>query len=741
MKIIVLSTISLILLFNNIKANEKEYASLNFANQIVRAFDSSLVASKNADEKNQKFKTFFDSSGFENIPLKARINYIYQFIENSSIPFTDSLSLFLHMKVAAFNMELGKFDIAFTLLDSVTHHTSKVLLPNIYFESLALIGYSHRRLNNNNESFSYLVKLLSEAKEINNLNGEFIGNLYLGDYYRKIGKPEQSVSHYYRADEIAEIENDFKKLDRSKAKIGRMLQTAGEDSLAKIYFKKSLEYSKKLNNVEKIISMEYTLLQSSKKHSNEEKIKILNEHIKKLNQIGLTKSLAKAYDWAAKLYYRNGKFEKSKEYSFKAIEFGKIGKLNYAIVYSYTRLAIMELEERKFSKAFSYLKKAEKHFFSDERPGYGTYIYETMSDCYIGLGKYQLAIEAMRKAKKYQTQANKINTKKKIAVRFAKYALEKEKKNEFEIQKKKNDLQKRQNDVRRIENEQILDERMYVILSLFGILFTILMVLFYTIKISKERKKRKKSLSIQNEKNKLIEEQRNELDHLNKMKDQFFSVIAHDLRGPVGNMTRLSKLILMTSQQKKDEENIKIASLLSSSSKNIQLLLQSLLLWGKVQMKVTEPNKSEYYIKSRIAEITKFYKESIVSKHITLKISIDESHILFVDEGMIDAVFRNLIHNAVKFSNDGGNVEIKSYFVDNAICINVIDDGIGLDKKKIMGVLSESTTQQNSKSKSGLGLILAKEFIALNGGKMSIESELGKGTNVKFSLPKLQNHV
>jgi signal transduction histidine kinase len=700
-------------------------------------FDTVLSSAKKIFFKIEFIQSQLDSGDFLNLPIVQRIDLIDRFLNFSKLPNNDSLSLNYKLQKAELLTDIGYFDKALNVLDTIKNYTSKEYFPIIYFNSLAIIATAQKRLNNQ-ESEGFLVKFLEEAKSVNSLDGEYLAHIHLGDYFRKIGQPDKTVPHYYRADEIAELQNDFAKLDRTKAKLGKIAKAAGELAIALNYFKKSLEYAKFTENPKRILDMEFTILQNSAKISRVDKIKKALLYIQKLDYLGYKKDLANYYDWIAKLSYRIKDFDKSREYSKKAIEYGKVGKLQSALIYSYNRLGILEYDSGNYQNALSYLFQAEKYFLPEEKPGYGIYIYECISDCYAALGKHQIATEAMRKAKHFQMLENKISIRTTLITRFAKYAFKKERETELEIQKIKNDKQKRKNDLRRIENEQIMDERKYIILSLLGILFTISIALFFTFKISKERKK---SLSIQNEKNKLIEEQRNELHKLNKMKDKFFSVIAHDLRGPIGNMTRLSKLILMTSQHNEDEENTRIASLLSSSSKSVQLLLQSLLLWGKVQMKVTEPNKSEFYLKSRVTEILKVYQDGISSKKITLKMSIDESHILFVDEGMIDAVLRNLIHNAVKFSNENGTIELKSYIVDEAICINVIDEGIGLDKEKINEVLSESTIQQSSNRKSGLGLILAKEFIALNGGKMAIESELGKGTNVKFTLPMFKNQV
>ena len=282
------------------------------------------------------------------------------------------------------------------------------------------------------------------------------------------------------------------------------------------------------------------------------------------------------------------------------------------------------------------------------------------------------------------------------------------------------------------KSEALLTERNFSILSLLGISFTIFIALYFSLKISRERKK---NLADQNEKNKLISAQKDNLDKLDQMKNRFFSVLAHDLRGPVGNILRLSGLIRLKSEERGDEEFSKIGLLLNESSKNIDNLLKSMLIWGKIQMKVAKPVRSEYFLKHRIDGIVNSLSAGIRNKNIMIEKQTHDSHTALADEGMIDTVIRNLVYNAVKFSHNGGTVKIESRRMNGKLLVSIIDNGIGIEEKKLDAIYNPVPVNQNSSDRmSGLGLILSKEFVNLNGGELTIETKVGEGTKISFSL-------
>ncbi|MCF8413141.1 MAG: tetratricopeptide repeat-containing sensor histidine kinase [Melioribacteraceae bacterium] len=707
---------------NSFAQKDKTKSSDGGANISV-FLDSLLAGTKTDTEKKKTLQNYIDSDSFNTLHYNDRTYILEHFLKNPQVAKNDSLFLHSKVKLVLYKINAGNYDDPLQLLAEPINKTSKGYLWNVRAEALEIRAYINKRLDNNEECLADYELLLSEASLLNDLNYEYIARMGLGDYFRKIGDAAKSIPHYYRSDEIAELQNDFVKLDRTNAKIGRMLVTAAEFPKAVEYFKKSLKYSELIKDSSRIHAMRETVADFSPNYTFEEVLKVSQDRIRFLKTLGQKKDLSKSHDLCAKYYYRLGDYDSSYKYSQIALEYAIQGKQTMVIVYSYYRMGLIEFHAKKYEKALLNYKKAEQYYNSEERPGYGDFLYEGMGECYSALGQHPLAKASFKKAKEAKELTFKLDTKKQLAINFARYSINKEKKKEFEDEKAK--------------NEAILTERNYIILSLIGTTFTVVLVLVFVAKLSRERKT---NLQIQNEKNVLIEQQRDELNDLNHVKDRLFSVIAHDLRGPVGNMLRLSKLIVLRSKKNDDVQNLEVGSLLNESAKNINRLLQSLLLWGKVQMNAITPFKSSYPIGERLCEIIKLYEENLSIKRIELINQIDPTHIAYVDDGMIDSVFRNLIHNAVKYSNEEGTITLKSLVEAGMIGVSISDDGNGIKKNIIDEIYNpDGILNEEGGRRSGLGLILAKEFVDLNEGQMKIESELGRGTTITILLPILES--
>ncbi len=229
-----------------------------------------------------------------------------------------------------------------------------------------------------------------------------------------------------------------------------------------------------------------------------------------------------------------------------------------------------------------------------------------------------------------------------------------------------------------------------------------------------------------------------ELDLLNKTKDKFFSIIAHDLKNPFNAITGFSNYLLTDFQEIEESEKLEIIERIHKVSQFAYNLLENLLIWSKSQTGRIDfrPQKADLseIINKNVSELQLLADK----KSITLKAEAAEGIFAVIDKNMIDTVIRNLIMNAIKFTYHRGEVFIGLKGYGNSTVINIKDNGMGIPQKtlnKLFKLDEHITTVGSDREKgSGLGLILCKEFIDYHKGSISVESTPGKGTNVIIRL-------
>lgn len=228
----------------------------------------------------------------------------------------------------------------------------------------------------------------------------------------------------------------------------------------------------------------------------------------------------------------------------------------------------------------------------------------------------------------------------------------------------------------------------------------------------------------------------------NKSKDTFFSIISHDLKTPFISLLGLSEYLAEDINVLSKNEIKELSSALHKSSKNLYSLIDNLLQWSKLQFGKLDFSPVEFNLADQIKSIIDIYDSSFTSKNIILNSKIKGDQYVYADRYMIDTVLRNLISNALKFTENGGAVYLTAEREDGILKISVIDEGVGMDIQTIKKVFENEdhyTTQgTNNEKGSGLGLELCKKFIAFHGGKLVVESQPGKGTKCSFTLPAVE---
>ncbi len=237
-----------------------------------------------------------------------------------------------------------------------------------------------------------------------------------------------------------------------------------------------------------------------------------------------------------------------------------------------------------------------------------------------------------------------------------------------------------------------------------------------------------------------LKESETRLRELNATKDKFFSIIAHDLKSPFNSIIGFSNLLVEQVREKDYKGIEEYAGIIQSSSQRVMDLLMNLLEWSRSQTGRMEFNPEHLEIVSIINNVTELLENASQQKSITISLELPHDILAYADKDMISLVLRNLVSNAIKFTNPGGQIVISAGINQNELMISVSDTGVGMTADTIKRLFrieeNYSTAGTINELGTGLGLILCKEFVEKHGGKIWAESAAGKGSSFHFTIPK-----
>lgn len=237
-----------------------------------------------------------------------------------------------------------------------------------------------------------------------------------------------------------------------------------------------------------------------------------------------------------------------------------------------------------------------------------------------------------------------------------------------------------------------------------------------------------------------LEENEQKLKELNSSKDKFFSIIAHDLRSPFTTLMGYSEVLVEDFETYTKEELKESLGMIHDTSTKIFNLLENLLSWSRIQTGRMPFNPLKFDVSELCDDTVNLFQENALAKSISLVSVVNPNTFVFADKQMVDAVIRNLVANALKFTPENKYIKISALDKDGYIEISVCDKGVGIKESvlsKLFKIDEQITTPgTNDEKGSGLGLILCKELVEKNGGKIAVESTFGEGSRFYFTLPK-----
>jgi signal transduction histidine kinase len=226
---------------------------------------------------------------------------------------------------------------------------------------------------------------------------------------------------------------------------------------------------------------------------------------------------------------------------------------------------------------------------------------------------------------------------------------------------------------------------------------------------------------------------------LNAMKDRFFSIVAHDMKSSLSVLVGYAEMLARFFDDMSGPNLQEVIRHVYDSSVSLHRLLENLLDWARAQSNRIDYRPFRFDLRPIVQECISQLSPQAAAKQIQVSSQIPDDTTVFADQNMLAAVIRNLLSNGVKYTEKGGEVKVTARGTGDEVEVAVADTGIGIDppvRDALFQVDTPSSTPGTAnESGTGLGLILCREFVSRHGGRIWVESELGRGSTFTFTLP------
>ena len=411
----------------------------------------------------------------------------------------------------------------------------------------------------------------------------------------------------------------------------------------------------------------------------------------------------------------------------------------------YKNLGNVYLETNNLSQAISYFhqsinagKKIE--ILEEIFPA-----YEKLSEAYGKKGDYINAYRYHKLFSEVKEEFIKSSNAEKVSEIDTKYETVKKEK-EIELLKKNQEIQELQ-----ISQQQLYVLAMILIVVL-TVMFSMIVYKRYTDnkKLNLELEERNMQIEVQKDQLKRINDKLTntnekltvseaDLKQLNATKDKFFSVIAHDLKGPFSSLLGLTEIMKEDFDSMTDEDLKNMSTGIYNASRKVYTLTENLLEWSRSQLDMLKIKSEVFDFNELVNENVRLYKDNLQAKRIKISKELCRESTLNTDKDMVNFTLRNLINNAIKFSRHEGEINISSSIEKNYLKVQVADTGIGIPEESLENLFkiesAVSTKGTEEEKGTGLGLILVNEFIEKIGGSINVKSRVNHGTTFTFTIP------
>ncbi|MFZ5941889.1 MAG: tetratricopeptide repeat protein [Bacteroidota bacterium] len=552
----------------------------------------------------------------------------------------------------------------------------------------------------------------------------------IGNVHVLMGNYEEGIRFFNKALIVNERNGNMLEVSKCLLNIGVIHNKCGQYAKAYDYYKKSLAICRSLNNKELLSNCLINMgTNFSEMGEYQKALDYLRQGTEIREELGDQKAISNCYVYQAEIYTEIDRLKEAEELTARALEIKKGMRDLDGITRSLLLLSTINLKKDQLTQAATYANAGLDSALILGSLEHISHAYELLQAISSGEGDFRKAYEYMTFYKKYSDSLLYFQNSELVSeleFRYHAQVLEQENEN-LRFQEALNRD--------RIQEQQILI--VGGIISVVLIALLLLVVAYYS--------QRKKQINLQLEKKNLtITKQNVKLDKLNKTKDKLLSIVAHDLRGTIGNQVTALNMLGKNENNISSSDRGKLISNLSNSASASLELLENLLVWTKMQ----EGDIEFFPQKTDVALITlnsiSLLEQTARGKDLVIRNNTSGKVVCMVDEQMIGTVLRNLLMNAIKFSNRHSEIIVNTGLKDRYLVIEVIDHGIGIPEEALHKIREGnggwSRKGTENERGSGLGLSMVHEFIKLHNGSMEIESREGEGSLFRVRIPCAGNN-
>ncbi|WP_299580576.1 tetratricopeptide repeat-containing sensor histidine kinase [uncultured Sunxiuqinia sp.] len=554
-------------------------------------------------------------------------------------------------------------------------------------ETYNSIGLVHYFTGEYNSAVDYFYKSLNFFRYGDPVENETLAHVYsnLGMVFSRIGEYDKAIQNYRQAARVNTLIDDLYSLGVNYNGLGVSYYNQEQYDSAKVYYARALHLFKQhgsqqreaiaLNNIANIYVNTGDSLHRA--------LEYYQQAIEVFEELGDTRNKAFALEGLGSVYRELGAYDKA----IKAFH----ESLNLISSHGY------------------YLRQLN---------------YYDLALTYEHMGRPQDALDAFKLYSSYKDSLLSEERTNQVAELEQKYQAQQ---NLAEIE--------RLNAFRKLDQLQIKRDKELRAIGIVAILVLVGLIFFLSVAyLSKQRVN-----ELLSRKNDRIEEQRQELEKLNAAKNKLFSIIAHDLKNPFHTVMGYAYVLNRNYPQFSDEERIKFSGDIYKSTTSIFRLLHNLLNWARSQAGVLEYSPKQLNCHELYREIENLLKPHAELKKIRLLSDIPEDVSIYADPMMLEAILRNLLNNAIKFTHENGWVKTHVKNNEHGVIICVEDNGVGMSAEELNSIFQIDSKLKrkgtNKEDGSGLGLLVCNEFVQKNGGTIWVDSKPGEGTRFYFSIP------
>lgn len=597
--------------------------------------------------------------------------------------------------------------------------------PNDLDDSARLLTYYNIFINHTDQDsvIHYAHKAIDLAQKTGNKFILINSYLDIGHAQRSKGDLEEAMTTFIEYINLAEKFGFTVELGSGYSAIGDVYSVQGNSKNALLYYNKAIDLFREENDSTKLAT---SLLNTGDEYFNHDKLDSALIYFEESSRIfeKLASRIGKAYNLGniGLVYAKQGKHDLAEENIHQASKIlEELGDMYPIAVYE-IYIADIYYEKGNFGKALGH---ALKSLHIAEEEGLKEQIRDAslkLSELYQSSGDYQNAFKYQSQYIAYKDSISNAEAIQKMA----------DLRTDFEVSQKQAELDLAN---KTKQTQQIIGIGLIIVLLLVG-------ALTYT--LFKNNRKEKQTNLLLSEQKEEITRQRDQLIELNKTKDRFFSIISHDLRGPVHSFQGITRIVKAYADAKEIEKIPPILDMVDKSSYQLSGLLDNLLNWALSQQGNFPYNPEKLNIAFLTDELLAMFHNMALAKKIALVKTIDNEIHLWSDRNSTMAIFRNLINNALKFTPENGQVTISTESDGQNCKILVSDTGQGIptDKQNQLFQLKDkkqSTVGTAGEKGTGLGLVICREFALLNHGNIFVKSSENIGTTFIVTLPVYLN--